>query len=141
MHRAELRLDILINNACVTLRHQSSNLLARNKTFSGIMSPPHEMLTEDGYDLTFGTNVLGHWYLTKLLTPALLKATTLSQEARIVNLSSSGAYLIRGIDFDSLRDGQARRQMSGQDLYNQSKLVSKHVSAAPSALEPHFPFS
>ena len=36
------------------------------------MSPPVEMLTDDGYDLQFGTNVVGHIYFTKLVMTALL---------------------------------------------------------------------
>jgi hypothetical protein len=32
------------------------------------------MLTDHGYDLQFGTNVLGHFYFTTLVLPALLAA-------------------------------------------------------------------
>ncbi|OOF94047.1 hypothetical protein ASPCADRAFT_6801 [Aspergillus carbonarius ITEM 5010] len=49
----ESRLDILINNA-------------------GIMMTP-EGLTEDGYEIQFGTNVLGPALFTQLLLPTLRK--------------------------------------------------------------------
>ncbi|KAJ6597943.1 hypothetical protein B0H10DRAFT_2231808 [Mycena sp. CBHHK59/15] len=33
----------------------------------GVMSPPTEMLTAQGLDLQFGTNIVGHFFLTELL--------------------------------------------------------------------------
>jgi NAD(P)-dependent dehydrogenase (short-subunit alcohol dehydrogenase family) len=67
------RLDILINNA-------------------GIMAVP-EGKTKDGYEIQLGTNHLGHFLLTKLLLPTLLKtAEQKDADVRIVNLSS-GAHL------------------------------------------------
>jgi NAD(P)-dependent dehydrogenase (short-subunit alcohol dehydrogenase family) len=59
-------LDILINNA-------------------GVMASPFEK-TEDGFELQFGANHLGHFLLTGLLIPALVKAAP----SRIVALSSRG---------------------------------------------------
>jgi NAD(P)-dependent dehydrogenase (short-subunit alcohol dehydrogenase family) len=60
------RLHLLINNA-------------------GVMATPFEH-TADGFELQFGTNHIGHFLLTVLLAPALLRDTP----ARIVNLSSGG---------------------------------------------------
>src|ERR1700683_4380691 len=53
----------------------------------GVMVPPIEQLTEDGYDLQFGTNVVGHYYFTMLLMPVLLAGTETSGDgkARVVN--------------------------------------------------------
>lgn len=34
---------------------------------AGVMTPPMDMLTAQGYDLQFGTNVLGHAYFAELL--------------------------------------------------------------------------
>ncbi|KAF9232092.1 hypothetical protein BU15DRAFT_81605 [Melanogaster broomeanus] len=34
-------------------------------------APPIDQLTDDDYDLRFGTNVLGHFYFTKLVLPVL----------------------------------------------------------------------
>jgi NAD(P)-dependent dehydrogenase (short-subunit alcohol dehydrogenase family) len=63
------RLDILMNNG-------------------GIMAVPEE-LTEDGYEVQFGVNHMGHALLTKRLLPLMLKTTELpNSDVRIVNLTS-----------------------------------------------------
>ncbi|CAN7996246.1 unnamed protein product [Ixodes hexagonus] len=66
----EQRLDVLINNAGMTQTDQLQ-------------------LTEDGYELTFQTNYLGHFLLTMLLLD-LLKKTAPS---RVVNVSSGLHHL------------------------------------------------
>lgn len=93
----------------------------------GLMWPPKEQITSDGYDLQFGTNVIGHFYFTELLMPALLagKETSLDGHARVVTTSSSGAYF-HTLKWDTFVDGPARLQMSTQDLYYQSKFVRRH---------------
>jgi len=73
------KLDILINNA-------------------GVMIPPASK-TDDGFELQFGVNFLGHFALTGHLFP-LLKA---SPNARVVTLTSGAATLTDGIDFENLR--------------------------------------
>ncbi|OAX33475.1 NAD(P)-binding protein [Rhizopogon vinicolor AM-OR11-026] len=87
---------------------------------AGVMTPPVEMLTDDGYDLQFGTNVLGHFYLTKLLMPALLAAAAIDGSARVVNTASNGHWL-SGLDYNTFRDSPARRNKSSTGLYGQSK--------------------
>jgi NAD(P)-dependent dehydrogenase (short-subunit alcohol dehydrogenase family) len=57
------------------------------------MMPPPSELTTQGFDLQFGTNVIGPFYFTKLLLPLLLqtaKAMSMSSEAS----RSSGLYPI-----------------------------------------------
>jgi hypothetical protein len=83
------------------------------------------MLTVDGYDLQFGTNVVGHFYFTKLVMPAALAAAAASSDgtARIVNTSSSG-HLFSGLHYNTFKDSPARRKMSTLALYGQSKTVS-----------------
>jgi NAD(P)-dependent dehydrogenase (short-subunit alcohol dehydrogenase family) len=36
---------------------------------------PHRELTEDGYELHFATNHLGHFLLTELLKPLIMKSS------------------------------------------------------------------
>ncbi|KAF7359081.1 hypothetical protein MSAN_01249200 [Mycena sanguinolenta] len=88
----ESRLDILFNNG-------------------GVMTPPMDELTAQGYDLQFGTNVLGHFFLTELLLPALTASHAHSSvPARIIHTSSSGHTLCpkRDIFFDAVKDSPAR---------------------------------
>ncbi|KAG8986036.1 hypothetical protein FRB90_004250 [Tulasnella sp. 427] len=91
----------------------------------GVMHPPIEQLTEDGYDLQFGTNVLGHAHLTLSLLPALLEGAKLAPDgtARVVNTSSLSAYHNSTplIKWDTLRDGPKRKALGNEMLYNQSK--------------------
>lgn len=101
-------------------------------TYSGVMSPPVEQLTEDGYDLQFGTNCVGHWYLTKLLLPTLLETAKASSEhsVRVITTSSSTHHFApkSGIYWDTIERGEdvekARKKVGTRRLYAQSKFVS-----------------
>jgi len=88
----------------------------------GIMAPPMDALTSEGYDLTFGINVLGHFYFTQLLLPTLIATAKTSPDgkARIVNTASS-AHLFFKVDLGAIKDGPARRKLSRNALYAQSK--------------------
>jgi len=63
---------------------------------AGVMFTPFER-TDDGFELQLGTNHLGHFELTRLLTPRLQAAGG----ARVVNLSSGG-HVMGDVDFDDL---------------------------------------
>lgn len=93
--------------------------------FRGIYVPPIDQLTVQGYDAQFGVHVLGHFYLTQLLLPALLAGAQASGDgtARIVNTSSSASIAASGIDYGTLRDTHARTKLGRGGLYAQSKLV------------------
>jgi retinol dehydrogenase-12 len=89
------------------------------------MIPPIDQLTAQGYDLQFGTNVLGHFYFTKLLVPLLLAGAKSSPDgkARVVNTSSSASLFANKIDYDTLGDTPARKKKGPAQLYMQSKFV------------------
>jgi NAD(P)-dependent dehydrogenase (short-subunit alcohol dehydrogenase family) len=98
-----LGLDMLINNA-------------------GVMTPPKRLETKDGFELQFGTNVLGHFALTGLLMPALEKAgekaTNEAERPRVVTIASI-AHKRGQIHFDDL---QWKKTYSPMGAYSQSKL-------------------
>ncbi|EJD04776.1 NAD-binding protein [Fomitiporia mediterranea MF3/22] len=91
----------------------------------GVMYPPIEQLTADGYDLQFGTNVLGHFYFTQLLIPVLLETARASSDShvRVVTTSSLGhmMHASSNILYDTLRDSPERKEFDTFNLYYQSK--------------------
>lgn len=101
----EKRLDILILNA-------------------GIMATPPGT-TEQGYEIQFGTNHVGHALLTKLLIPTMLQTADTGADVRIVSLSSAGhamAPMGKGIVFDQLKTDMASTFTMSR--YGQSKLAN-----------------
>lgn len=87
---------------------------------AGVMAPPKRLETADGFELQFGTNVLGHFALTALLMPALERAATESPDRpRIVTIASI-AHKQGQIDFNDL---QSRNAYSPMRSYRQSKLA------------------
>ena len=88
------------------------------------MNSPIEQLTADGYDLQFGTNVVGPFYFTKLLLPTLISTAKSSPDghARILATASS-AHLFHILNFNTFKDGPARKAVSPGALYGQSKVV------------------
>lgn len=108
------RIDVLINNA-------------------GVMWTP-KLLTQDGFELQFGTNHLGHFALTGLLLDHLLAVPG----SRVVTVSSLGHRLRAAIHFDDL---QWERRYDRVAAYGQSKLANllftyelqRRLAAAPDA--------
>ena len=96
------RLDLLINNA-------------------GVMVPPQRCVTVDGFELQFGTNHLGHFALTLLLS-GLLKQTSSS---RVVTVSS-GAHYFGKLDFSDLN--WQRRPYRKWQAYGDSKLANLYFT-------------
>ncbi|HVG28037.1 MAG TPA: oxidoreductase [Acidobacteriaceae bacterium] len=90
-------LDILVNNA-------------------GVMALPKRELTADGFERQFGTNHLGHFALTGLLMPALLRSTA----PRVITVASL-AHRTGRMDWDNL---QSERGYTPWGAYNNSKLAN-----------------
>ncbi|KAH8114422.1 NAD-binding protein [Phellopilus nigrolimitatus] len=92
----------------------------------GVMWTPIEMLTEDGYDVQFGTNVLGHFYFTKLLLPLLLETAKSAPDgkARVITVSSVTRHGVSKIEYDTIKDGPKRQKMGYRILYYQSKFAN-----------------
>ncbi|KAI0723642.1 NAD-P-binding protein [Fomitopsis betulina] len=127
-----LELDL---SSLASVRKAASDFLSKEAELhilynnAGVMGPPVDQVTTDGFDLQFGTNVVGHFLFTELLMPALFAAAQNSPDhhARVITTSSSAA-LCGHIDFASIRDGPARRRYSKEALYAQSKLANVVVA-------------
>ena len=95
--------------------HDTIDLLINN---AGVMGVP-ERRTADGYELQLGVNHLGHWSLTALLLPALLRADA----ARIVTVTSTAHHMGRAVD-------PGNPHLEGRygpwRAYGQSKLANFH---------------
>ncbi|RPD56661.1 NAD(P)-binding protein [Lentinus tigrinus ALCF2SS1-7] len=112
-----------------SVKHAAEEFLSREHELhilfnnAGVMLVPLDRYSKEGYDLQWATNVLGHFYLTELLMPALLAGVASSPDhhARVVTTSSIGAYAGH-IRWESLKDGPARRKLRPEDMYFQSKL-------------------
>jgi NAD(P)-dependent dehydrogenase (short-subunit alcohol dehydrogenase family) len=91
------RIDLLINNA-------------------GVMACP-QGATQDGFELQFGSNHIGHFLATCLLVPALRKG----DGTRVVCLSSRGHH-IAPVDFDDVQF--ERRPYDKWQSYGQAKTAN-----------------
>lgn len=93
--------------------HPKIDLLVNN---AGLMWPPKQV-TQDGFEVQFGTNHLGHFALTGLL----LEELTPVPGSRIVTVSSLGHKIMADIHFDDL---QWERSYNRFAAYGQSKLAN-----------------
>src|SRR5690349_917303 len=96
---AHRRIDILVNNA-------------------GVMGIP-ERRTVDGFEMQFGVDHLGHWTLTALLLPALLRADA----ARVVTVTSTAHHMGRAVD---PANPHLRGRYRPWRAYGQAKLANFH---------------
>jgi NAD(P)-dependent dehydrogenase (short-subunit alcohol dehydrogenase family) len=97
LRRAYPRIDLLINNA-------------------GVMWTPKQV-TDDGFEMQFGTNHLGHFALTGLLLDNMLPV----RGSRVVTVSSTGHRLRAAIHFDDLQWDHSYDRYAA---YGQSKLAN-----------------
>ena len=94
------------------------HLLINNAGVAGLRG-----LTQDGFEMTFGINQLGHFLLTQLLLPNLQS----SGPSRVVTVSSRAHKRTAGIDWDALR--RPTSSWTGINEYAVSKLANLLFSA------------
>ncbi|MCL1599359.1 MAG: oxidoreductase [Actinomycetia bacterium] len=98
---AHPKIDILINNA-------------------GLMALPQQR-TEDGFEMQFGVNHLGHWVLTAKLLPGLLSA----ESARVVSVTSIARLIGKPVD---PKNPHLEGRYDPWRAYGQSKLANYHFA-------------
>lgn len=98
LRAAHPRIDLLINNA-------------------GVMYVPTRETTEDGFEMQFGTNHLGHFALTGLLLDNLRSV----EGSRVVTVSSVGHRIMARIRFE---DPHFETGYNRVQAYGQSKLAN-----------------
>jgi NAD(P)-dependent dehydrogenase (short-subunit alcohol dehydrogenase family) len=95
--------------------HPTLDLLVNN---AGVMGIP-ERKTVDGFEMQLGVDHLGHFALTALLMPALLRADT----GRIVTVTSTAHHMGRAVDPDN---PHLRGRYGPWRAYGQAKLANFH---------------
>ncbi|MGB7860326.1 MAG: oxidoreductase [Acidimicrobiia bacterium] len=101
----------------MTAAHPEVDILVNN---AGLMAIP-ERKTEDGFEMQFGVNHLGHWTLTALLMPSILRA----EAARVVTVTSTAHHLGRSVDTEN---PHLEGSYSPWKSYGQSKLANFHFA-------------
>lgn len=93
--------------------HPTIDLLINN---AGVMAIPRG-LTDDGFEMQFGTNHLGHFALTARLMPALIHTPA----ARIVSVTSTARHAATKLDPDDLNMDE---KYSSWGAYGRSKMAN-----------------
>jgi NAD(P)-dependent dehydrogenase (short-subunit alcohol dehydrogenase family) len=103
-----------------SVRACAEAILARDQPIHGLINNAglagQRGLTKDGFELTWGTNHLGHYLFTRLLLDRIKQAS----HARIVNVASASHYQAKGIDWDAMH--KPTRSVTGMHEYAISKL-------------------
>jgi retinol dehydrogenase 12 len=103
-----------------SVRKAAAEILAKNIPIHGLINNAglagQRGATKDGFELTFGTNHLGHYLFTRLLLDRIKQ----TKGARIVNVSSKSHYDAKKIDWDVLHE--PTHTTTGLREYSVSKL-------------------
>ncbi|KAH9929833.1 NAD(P)-binding protein [Fomitopsis serialis] len=131
-----------------SVRKSAEEFLSKEKELhvlfnnAGVTCMPLDWVTDDGYDMTFGTNVVGESVFDCLWRTAFnlrcrafplhkapaphypgKQSTTHDKHPRVIWLSSLAAY-ISPLCWDTFKDGPARRKAGTHSTYQQSKLAN-----------------
>jgi len=105
-----------------SVRKAAEQILAKNIPIHGLINNAGMAgtrgKTKDGFEITFGTNHLGHYLFTRLLLDRIKE----TQGARIVNVASKSHYRAKKIDWSVLRD--KTHSTTGLREYEVSKLAN-----------------
>ena len=102
-------IDILINNA-------------------GVMALPQRTLSEDGIELQFATNHIGHFLFTNLIMPKLVAAAKSSSpgSTRVINVSSSG-HTLGPVRFSDYNFEKSKEELPEDELPSFDRLAALGV--------------
>jgi NAD(P)-dependent dehydrogenase (short-subunit alcohol dehydrogenase family) len=121
---ASLELIPLDLGSLASVREAAQQILAAHDTIdilvnnAGLMGIP-EQRTVDGFEMQFGVDHLGHYALTALLMPALLRAN----QARIVTVTSTAHHMGRAVDPEN---PHLHGRYKPWRAYGQAKLANFH---------------
>jgi NAD(P)-dependent dehydrogenase (short-subunit alcohol dehydrogenase family) len=101
----------------ITTNHDTIDILVNN---AGLMALP-QLTTDDGFEMQFGVNHLGHWALTAGLLPAIVA----TQGARVVTVTSTAHHMGRNVNAN---DPHLRHAYGPWKAYGQSKLANYHFA-------------
>jgi NAD(P)-dependent dehydrogenase (short-subunit alcohol dehydrogenase family) len=101
--------------AQILAAHDRLDLLVNNAGVMGIS----QAKTEDGFEMQFGVDHLGHWTLTALLLPALLR----TPGSRVVTVTSTAHHMGRSVD---VANPHLEGRYGPWRAYGQAKLANFH---------------
>ena len=123
--------------AAIAEAHPTIDILINN---AGLMAMPQRQ-TEDGYEMQFGVNHLGHWTFTAGLLPSLLAADA----ARVVTVTSTAHHMGRSVDPDDINmDAKysawgAYGRAEARELRLRNRPAERVHEAGFAGAEPHRP--
>jgi NAD(P)-dependent dehydrogenase (short-subunit alcohol dehydrogenase family) len=103
--------------SAIASKHRALDILVNN---AGVMALP-EGRTEDGYETQLGVDHLGHWTLTALLLPSLLRADA----ARVVTVTSMARHQGKALE---LMDPYHAGAYDPWRAYGDAKLANLHFA-------------
>jgi NAD(P)-dependent dehydrogenase (short-subunit alcohol dehydrogenase family) len=101
----------------ITAEHETIDILVNN---AGLMALPQQT-TDDGFEMQFGVNHLGHWAFTAGLLPTIAG----TPGARVVTVTSTAHHMGRGVSPD---DPHLKNGYGPWKAYGQSKLANYYFA-------------